>query len=365
MKILLTGTRAPVTRDLASAFTACGHEVHGIDSLAAASTSRALASFTLCAAPARCFDAFARQAEAIVDQLKPDLIVPLCEDIFYWAKASHGWPLFAPGLKPLMRLHSKMAFIDQAQALGLSVPKTRRVKPDEGATPGDWVYKPEFSRFGTHTVIRPKRDQALAHDPANPWLQQAWIAGEDLSFHAIAKDGRVRAFAAYRSDWRTDGGASYYFDPVEGVLANKLETIATTLAGALNLTGQFACDLRRDGDGGLWLIECNPRATSGLHLLVHDPQALCAAFTGTGDGVVHSNGLAACIGAAMWFYGLGQGRLRQWQGDRARARDVLDGVAWTAALDTAGFMTRAALCGQSLQAFLTADFECNRDLTCT
>ena len=164
-------------------------------------------------------------------------------------------------------------------------------------------------------------------------------------------------------DWRTTGGASYYFDPVEPELAIELERIATTLAQGV--TGQFACDLRRDPDGRLWLIECNPRATSGLHLLVHDPEALCAAFTGAGDGVLWTDGQAACIGPAMWFYGLHPARYRQWRSDRARARDGLDGVAWTAALDTARFMMRATLAGQGLQAFLTADFECNRDLTCT
>ncbi|WP_031236570.1 ATP-grasp domain-containing protein [Asticcacaulis sp. AC460] len=365
MKILLTGTRAPVTRDLAAAFAARGHEVHGADSLAAASTTRTLNSFTLHAPPAQRFDAFARDAQALVDRLQPDLILPLCEDIFYWTKASQGWPLFAPDLKALIQLHSKFEFVVLADCLGLPVPQTRRLSPGEDAEPGDWVYKPEYSRFGRRLVIQPRQAQALARDPKNPWLRQAWIPGEDVCFHAIARDGALRAFAAYRSSWRTRGGASYYFDPLEPELAQRLEAMAARLAAALNLTGQFACDLRHDPDGRLWLIECNPRATSGLHLLAHDPGALSDAFTGGGDSILRSDGRATCIGPAMWLYGLRPGRYRPWRTDLRRARNVFAGVTCAAVLDTMGFSLRAALAGRNLQDFLTADMECNRDLTCT
>ena len=61
MKILLTGTRSPVTCDLARAFATCGHEVHGIDSVNGAVARPVLASFTVCAAPARQFDLFAAE----------------------------------------------------------------------------------------------------------------------------------------------------------------------------------------------------------------------------------------------------------------------------------------------------------------
>ncbi|EGF91701.1 ATP-grasp domain protein [Asticcacaulis biprosthecium C19] len=365
MKILLSGTRAPVTRDLVRAFAACSHEVHGADSLATASTARELNSFTRLAPPAQNFAGFARDAQALVARLKPDLIVPLCEDIFWWAKAAQGWPLFAPDLKSLMQLHSKFDFVVLADCLGLPVPETRRLGPADRATPGDWVYKPEFSRFGRRVVIRPQQAPPLAHDPKNPWLQQAWIAGEDVCFHAVAHGGRLGAFAAYRSSWRTKGGASYYFDPVETELSRALEAMAVRLAASLNLTAQLACDLRRDKDGRLWLIECNPRATSGLHLMAHDPAALSAAFTGGGDATLRSDGQAACVGPAMWFYGLRTNRLASWRMDIGRARDVFRGVAGAAVSDTLGFSVRAALAGQDLQDFLTADMACDRDLTCS
>ena len=370
MRILLTGTRAPVALDLARAFRACGHDVHGADTWPVAVMAGELDSFTACPSPRFRPDAFVRDAEALMARLKPDLVVPLCEEVFYWAQISgpHGWPLFAPDLTTLMRLHSKFAFIELAQSLGLSVPKTQRLQKDSeirGANQS--VFKPEFSRFGSRVLIGPKALE-LSHDPANPWLQQTLIPGEDVCFHAIARKGQIRAFSAYRSAWRTSGGASYYFDPVDENLNQQLMIIAATLAQSLDLTGQIACDLRLDVEGRPWLIECNPRATSGLHLLAHDPERLTAAFLTDAADLHLTDGRPACIGPAMrlsgWPRAVRDGRLGPWRRDMARARDVFSGTGHRAYTGAASLIVRAALAGRSLSDFLTADFECNRDLTC-
>jgi hypothetical protein len=366
MNILLTGTRSPVTRDLARAFAACGHSVHGIDSVDGAVARPLLDSFTTCAAPVQRFDLFAEDARAIVDRLAPDLIIPLCEDIFHWRHAAApDWPLFAPDMSVLMQLHSKFAFVALAQSLGLPAPETQRFDGPV-ARPEAYVFKPEFSRFGVSVRIQPQKAPRNAPS-GNPWLRQDWIDGEDLSAHAIARDGQLTGFAAYRSAWRAKGGASYHFDPVEPEIALAIEAMMAAVATHLNLTGQFASDLRRGADGRLWLIECNPRATSGLHLLAHDPEGLSAAFTGNGATVLRAS-KPCCLGPAMWLYGLSQaiatGRLSHWHNDLKNSRNVLDGRGWAAAADTLAFSTRAILHSQSLQAAMTADIACDRDLTC-
>ncbi len=370
MKILLTGTRAPVALDLARAFRACGHAVHGADTWPVAVMKGDLDSFTAVAAPRLRPDAFARDAEALVTRLAPDLIIPLCEDIFYWARLAgpQGWPVFAPDLATLMRLHSKFVFVEMAQSLGLSAPKTQRLQSDSQIKNTDRsVFKPEYSRFGSRVLIAPKAPK-LPHDPANPWLQQTLVPGEDICFHAVARKGQIRAFSAYRSAWRTSGGASYYIDPVEENLDQQLIIIAAMLTQSLDLTGQIACDLRLDPDGHLWLIECNPRATSGLHLLAHDPERLAAAFLVDDGDTLLTDGRAACIGPAMilsgWPRAVHEGRLGQWRRDMARTRDVFAGTGSRAYTGAAVLILRAALAGQSLSNFLTADIECNRDLTC-
>ncbi|MDV6330628.1 ATP-grasp domain-containing protein [Asticcacaulis sp. 201] len=351
-RLLLTGIRAPVAVDLARVLRRQGHTVFGADVL----RSAAFGDSAHYRSPVYDPSGFRSDALSLVDRLAPDLIIPLCEDIFYWAQLDV--PLFAPDCQTLMRLHSKFAFSRLAADLGLKVPHTERTR--------DWardcVFKPEFSRFGTRVLIRPEAGPA-SDDPQNPWVRQAFVAGEDVCFYAIARQGTLRAFSAYRSAWRTRGGASYHFDPVH---EPRLVEIAERLVRALNLTGQLACDLRQDADGEMWLVECNPRATSGLHLLTHDPAGLTAAFIGRMDDgpPVMTGPEPACIGLAMsvlgWPTALAHGRLAQWATDSRRARDVLAGVTWAAAGDSVRHRIGATCAGQSLTAYLTADIECNR-----
>ncbi|ESQ88677.1 hypothetical protein ABENE_15660 [Asticcacaulis benevestitus DSM 16100 = ATCC BAA-896] len=305
-------------------------------------------------------DGFAADAERIVEQTNPDLIVPLCEEIYYWAQLRPP-ALFAPSLETLMRLHSKHEFARFAAGLGLSVPMTERT-PDWAP---DSVFKPEFSRFGVRLLIRHAQGPGK-EDPCNPWIRQAYVDGEDLSFYAIAREGRLRAFSAYRSAWRTKGGASYYFDPLESELSDRLLTIAATLVSALDLTGQIACDLRMDAYGKLWLLECNPRATSGLHLLAHDPAALASAFLADGDRLA-ADRQPACVGLAMALYGLPDavrnGRLRGWRQDSRRARDVLAKRELPALADSLSLSLKAAQGGRGLAELLTQDIECNGRLS--
>jgi hypothetical protein len=355
-RILITGARAPVALDLSRALRMQGHEVWGADVFRTALFGEGLTY----AAPRHDPKGFEKDATGLLKRLKPDLVIPLCEEIYHWAKVPEC-PLFAPDVDTLMRLHSKYEFTQLAAGLGLNVPRTERTMQWAPES----VFKPEFSRFGVRVLIRPAHGPS-GDDRYNPWIRQAYIDGEDVCFYAIARGGRLRAFSAYRSAWRTKGGASYYFDPLDPALSARLQTVGATLAGALGLTGQIACDLRLDKAGDLWLLECNPRATSGLHLLAHDAAGLSAAFTGKGDMLTATTG-AVCLGLAMQVYGwpraMQTGHLRQWRQDMARARNVLKGNTAVALLDSMGFFWQATVRGQGLAEFLTGDIECNHRLS--
>lgn len=356
-RILITGIRAPVALDLARVFRGQGHEVFGCDVFRTSLFGESLTYRSPRLDP----DGFQADAARIVGQVGPDLIIPLCEEIYYWAQLRQ-YPLFAPDLDMLMRLHSKYEFAQFAAGLKLSVPLTERT-PDWAP---DSVLKPEFSRFGTRLRIRPTQGPKV-NDLMNPWIRQAYVAGEDLCFYAMARKGKLRAFSAYRSAWRTKGGASYYFEPIEPELADRMMAIAIKLGTALDLTGQIACDLRLDQAGKLWLLECNPRATSGLHLLVDDPAALVSAFLGGAGDLVTPGGQPACLGLAMMLYGwpgaLRKGRLDAWSQDMAVARNVLEGKTMAALADSLNFSLKATLRRQALVEFLTNDIECNGRLT--
>ena len=362
-RILITGGRAPIALDLARALSQAGHEVQVADVF----RNRMLARFPqhTYASPVHAPLAFAADVKRLNAQLVPDLIIPLCEEVFHLAQVAQqtSLPLYAPPLAMLMRLHSKLAFIAWVRELGLDAPATERLSgPVDKVTAGRSVIKPEFSRFGTRCLTKPSL-QALKHkDLSNGWIRQNHIAGEDLCFYALAQKGRLAAFAAYRSDWRTKGGASYHFQPLAPALAERLRDIARHLIVAGELTGQIACDLRHDADDRLWLIECNPRGTSGLHLLTHDPQALARAFLSSDTDSLEGDAHPAGVGLAMMLYGapkaLRTGRWGEWRRD-VKVRDVLAGARLAALADSLSYTAAAALRGQDLAAFLTHDIECN------
>lgn len=363
-RILITGSRAPVALDLARALGTAGYDVH----IADVRKSRMLAGFPQhrYAAPAQAPGVFAEDILRLNSEWTPDLIVPMCEEVFHLARiaAEHPLPLYAPPFERLMRLHSKLAFNAWVRQLGLDAPATERmdqhVDPEAAARS---VFKPEFSRFGVACYIKPDVHEfdLISKNMRRGWLKQDYIAGDDLSFYALARDGRLTAFAAYRSDWRTDGGASYHFQPLGGDLAHRLQTIAARLVAADHLTGQIACDLRHAPDDRLWLIECNPRATSGLHLLTHDPLALGRALLSE-DACLQAGAEPACVGPAMMIYGapkaMRTGRLEQWRRDLG-ARDVVAGARLAALVDSLSYGLAAMARGQSLTAILTQDIECN------
>jgi hypothetical protein len=133
------------------------------------------------------------------------------------------------------------------------------------------VLKPVFSRFGGNVYISPSPNQLnhICPSQANPWILQDKIRGNVSCSYGIAIDGRILCSASYDCEIvigarRREGiGASVIYEPNNDSRPYK---IAETLLGPLGYTGQFGFDFIEQG-GELYCLECNPRATSGIHLL--------------------------------------------------------------------------------------------------
>ena len=227
-RILIAGARAPVALDLARSLQVAGHEVHLADVFA----PRILRGFSrhTYAAPVDTPDAFSADVTRLNAGLAPDLIIPLCEEVFHLARVARDrpLPLYAPAFEMLMRLHSKLAFNAWARGLGLDAPLTERASlPVDPAVVEASVFKAEYSRFGVQCHIRkiPQEYKKKRKNVSISWLRQDYISGDDLCFYALAQRGRLTAFAAYRSDWRTKGGASYHFQPLNPALSARLRDI--------------------------------------------------------------------------------------------------------------------------------------------
>lgn len=337
-RVLITGARAAAALDLARDFVAAGWEVHLADCRRSrmAHWSRLTVSHHHYPAPRQQAEAFRCAVTALVAEQRIDLVVPTCEEVFHLAapalRTALGARLFAPDLAVLRQLHDKLAFARACESWGLPVPESHLLASMEdvarfAAEAPEWVFKPCFTRFGDAALVCPSPEALaqIAPNPQTPWLAQRRIRGSEVCFYAVAHHGALTAFSAYRSDWRLGGGASYAFEPLAGAQAEALRDIAARLAASAGLHGQFACDAIVDAQRQPFLIECNPRATSGVHLLAGSG-ALARAI---GEGVPLEAPVQtpAYLGPAMLVYGLPQaireGRLRQWARLLACGRDAL------------------------------------------
>jgi hypothetical protein len=287
--VLLTGGRAPVTLELARLFAAAGHRVVVAESLALplTRTSRAVARHYRVVAPRISPRAFVFSLRDIVRRECVDLVVPTCEEVFHLAQAADELrphtQVFVTDFAALRILHSKQTFIDAVRMAMLPAPHTERVTSRAmlvqhvAAAPGKLVLKPEFSRFATETRVGPRGPDELGDldvSPARPWVVQARVHGQPVCAYAVAHGGRLTAYAAYAVEYTAGLASTIRFasdaDP-------RVEDWVRTFVAARSFTGQIAFDLIVQEDGVVMPLECNPRATSGVHLFGDQP-ALARAF---------------------------------------------------------------------------------------
>lgn len=375
--ILITGARAPVALHLARLFHGAGHRVILADTPARpiAAASKACARYYRLPPPRFEPQAYADAVEALVRTEGISLVIPTCEEVFHLALAWRGRTmparLFAPDIELLAQVHNKHSFIRLAEQLSLAVPETTLLnsRDDLEAVRGrsrDLVFKPVWSRFASHVLLRPTPDflDAITLSPAMPWVAQRFVEGEEISAYAAAREGRLKALALYRSLYRAGKGAGIFFERVEDDAAREL--VERVVAGT-SWTGQISFDLICEPGGRVLPLECNPRAVSGLHFF-RDPARFVDAVLNSGPEVAPDVTAPQTVRLAMWIYGLpaalrsgGLGRFRQamrkgeelldWPGDSAPVR-----AQWPALAEIAGMALRQRI---SLQAASTRDIEWN------
>jgi ATP-grasp domain len=372
----ITGARAPVALHLARLLQGAGHRVHLADTLARPLAAASRLHHGYHRLPSLRSDRVGTAA-ALAERLaalQVDLVIPTCEEVLHLAQIWHDHPmpaaLFAPDAELLQDVHDKYRFIQLCQRLGLNAPHTRLLQSRDdvaGLTShaNALVFKPVWSRFATQTLIRPDPEQRARIHPTRkvPWIAQDFVPGDELSVYAVAHTGRVTALSAYRGLVRAGLGASVAFAPVDDPAVTRF--VHAFVAGT-GWTGQISFDLIRKADGTVLPIECNPRATSGLHFF-RDSPAFSQAING--DGVAIPNVTRPQgVRLAIWLYGLpgvfrSKGRhaflralsevedVMDWPGDKLTLRDQLRPMAEIARL--------ARRHRTSLQAASTRDIEWN------
>ncbi|MDX8531382.1 ATP-grasp domain-containing protein [Mesorhizobium sp. VK25A] len=375
--ILITGARAPVALHLARLLHGAGHRMILADtpSRPIAAASKACARYHRLPPPRFEPQAYADAVEALIRAEGISLVIPTCEEVFHLALVWHGRTmpalLFAPDIGLLAKVHNKHSFIRLAEQIGLAVPETALLNsPDDlEAVRGrsrELVFKPVWSRFASHVLLRPTPQalDAVAPSPAMPWVAQRFIEGEEISAYAVARGGRLKALALYRPLYRAGKGAGIFFERVEDDAAREL--VERVVAGT-TWTGQISFDLMREPGGRVLPLECNPRAVSGLHFF-RDPAHFVDAVLDDGPEVAPDVSAPQTVRLAMWIYGLpaalrlgGLARFRKamreseelldWPGDSAPVK-----AQWPALAEIARVALRQRI---SLQSASTRDIEWN------
>ncbi|WP_377506863.1 hypothetical protein [Octadecabacter sp. R77987] len=367
--VLITGARAPTALHLARLLHDAGQRVILADSLAHPFAARSVACARYVQLPAPRFD-LAGYTAALRDLIAQEgikLVIPTCEEVFYLAQIWEQMPcpLFAPPMDRLRDAHDKYTFVRQAAAKGLDVPDTHLIRSRDELVAlrdvaGDFVFKPVWSRFASQVLIRPKARalDAITPTPAAPWVAQAFVSGQEICAYAAAVDGKLTALSQYTTPYRAGQGAGIYLRPVDDPA---VRNFVQTYVAKTGWHGQISFDFIRTADGMALPLECNPRATSGVHFF-RDPKG----FLGAMDGIPIAPDVTSSqtLPLAMWVYGLRPGTLRHfwrdlraadnflaWKGDPAPSRGQ-----WRAFAEIIAIALRDRI---SLQAASTRDIEWN------
>ena len=332
---LVAGARAPVALHMARLLGSAGHRVVLTDTMRRPiGAATRFARYERTPSPRFDPDAYGQAISRIVAREGVDLILPTCEEVFHLARlrdeAGLELPVFAPGFDRLAQAHSKHAFIELCASLCLDVPETHLLRGLADLDrvrdrAGDMVFKPVWSRFAEHVLIRPdpRGLDAITPSPTRPWIAQDYLPGTEFCAYAVAHEGRLSALATYRALARAGTGAAVAFAPVEDAAVTAF--VERFVAGT-GWSGQVSFDLMRLADGRVLPLECNPRATSGLHVF-RDGASFARMLAGqaTCDPDVTR---PQAVHLALWVYGLApalaKGRLRDFLRIRQETHELLD-----------------------------------------
>ena len=288
MHVLILGARAPACLEWARACRASGYQVTIADSLAWPLTrsSRAVQAYVRLPEPRANPLAWIEALASLIRERQIDLLLPTCEEVFYLA---HGLAQLAPLCRVLTsdftllhQLHHKGRFAELIHGWPIEAPQTllleNRDQAEALATEGQaWVFKPAYSRFASRTLIRPSAAQvrALQPTPEQPWVAQRFVAGQEHCSFSLLVEGELRAHACYQPRYRVGRGSGIYFSPTRPAA---VQAFLEHFGRATGYTGQVGFDFIEQADGSFHVLECNPRATSGIHLFDDQPQQLLAAL---------------------------------------------------------------------------------------
>ena len=287
--VLISGGKMTKALALARNFSSAGHRVILVESGKYRRTghrfSRAVDRFYTVPDPTA--PDYAAALLGIVQREQVDVYLPVCSPVASLQDArakdllSPACEVFSADADLVEVLDDKHRFAELAASLGLGVPRSHRITSHQQLTGIDLTDSPHgyllksirYDAAGRLEPVRltgrdPVREQALVRSlpisPAEPWVLQEFIAGQEYCTHSTVRQGRVQMYACCAS---SAFQLNYAMADVP-----QIEAWVRHFVGELGLTGQLAFDFIQAKDGLVYAIECNPRTHSAVTMFYDHPE---------------------------------------------------------------------------------------------
>lgn len=277
--VLLTNGRFPVSLDIARQFALAGYNVYCVDPMRyhVCRFSRMVTASKRVPAPRTDPEGYLKAVKKAVLSWKIQVIIPIHEEAFYLAGSEDPLirnRLYAPSWEKVMLLHNKWEFSQMMQGFGLDVPKAYLCETMDDIRKLDrsveWAVKPVFGRANTNVHhLRPGHPVPnIQVSKTTQYIAQEWIHGARYCSYSVFDHGSLRAHGVYPVLETIDGSSCVYFEAYSHPGVRKY--VKRLAAGLFPLHGQIGLDFIETEDR-LVVIDCNPRATSGIHLWTGTP----------------------------------------------------------------------------------------------
>lgn len=277
---LLTLGRLPKALDIARALHAAGVRVLIAEPFRRhlSAVSRAVERSVVVTAPAVDDRRYLAELAELVTTEQVDLVIPVSEEIVH-VSALHGrlpasCRLLSMPQHAVLEVHHKARFVDTCRAAGVAAPETYpAMSPEAGefAARHDYIVKPVSSCSGRGVRFLSRGESIPAVD--EPSIVQRRVHGALVSSFSIARRGEVRLTVLYRGAVM-QGTVAVCFERID--IPPAVESWIRRFVAHTMWDGFISFDLIIDEQGVVHGIECNPRATSGLHFV--DPAGLASAL---------------------------------------------------------------------------------------
>ncbi len=305
LHVLITGGRAPVALELSRRFASYGYRVfvaESVDYHLCRVSNSVIKSYKV---PQAAVDeaGYWHAIRSIILDQNINIVIPTCEEVYYLARGKDylqtgtNCMIYCDSFQILDQLHNKFSFIELSKSHGFITPPTRQIHSieqlyvllNDNEFDNKVVLKPVYSRFATHVHILDlnnsnvyKKLLTMQHHitPATPWVAQQHINGKQYCTYSVAHSGQITAHATYIPTYTAGRGAGIHFTAIEH---QAIWDWVKHFVKEVDFTGQISFDFIEAIDGKVYAIECNPRATSGVHLFA-DSEVLVKSIIGSDIG---------------------------------------------------------------------------------